>query len=61
MEQIVNIANQLIACIVNIIFFLVSYGMIFYVLGSIIYEIGKTLYERIRPFWKKWYQHIKHK
>ena len=35
MEQIINMSNQLIAVIVNVIFFLVVYGTIFYILGVI--------------------------
>ena len=37
MDQIVNIANQLIAVIVNVTFFLVIYGTVFYILGVVIY------------------------
>ena len=46
MEQIINMSNQLIAVIVNVIFFLVIYGTIFYILGVIIIGIVKTVYDK---------------
>ena len=50
MEQIINMSNQLIAVIVNVIFFLVIYGTIFYILGVIIIGIAKTVYDKFtRP------------
>ena len=61
MDQIVNIANQLIAVIVNVTFFLVIYGTVFYILGVVIYGLAKSVYERFSPFWKKWYQDMKRK
>ena len=61
MEQIINMSNQLIAVIVNVIFFLVIYGTIFYILGVIIIGIVKTVYDKISPIWKKWYQDMKRK
>ena len=45
MEQIINMSNQLIAVIVNVIFFLVIYGTIFYILGVIIIGIVKAMDE----------------
>lgn len=59
MDQIVTIANQLIAFIVNVTFFLVVYGTAFYFIGVILYGIARTVYERFSPFWKKWYQSIR--
>ena len=44
MEQIINMSNELIAVIVNVIFFFVIYGTIFYILGVIIIGIVKTVY-----------------
>ena len=61
MEQIINMSNQLIAVIVNVIFFLVIYGTIFYILGVIIIGIAKTVYDKFSPIWKKWYQDMKRK
>lgn len=61
MEQIINMSNQLIAVIVNVIFFLVIYGTIFYILGVIIIGIIKTVYDKCSPIWKKWYQDMKRK
>ena len=61
MEQIINMSNQLIAVIVNVIFFLVIYGTIFYILGVIIIRIAKTVYDKFSPIWKKWYQDMKRK
>ena len=61
MEQIINMSNQLIAVIVNVIFFLVVYGTIFYILGVIIFGIVKTVYDKFSPIWKKWYQDMKRK
>ena len=61
MEQIINMSNQLIAVIVNVIFFLVVYGTIFYILGVIIIGITKTVYDKFSPIWKKWYQDMKRK
>ena len=61
MEQIINMSNQLIAVIVNVIFFLVIYGTIFYILGVIIIGIIKTVYDNFSPIWKKWYQDMKRK
>ena len=61
MEQIINMSNQLIAVIVNVIFFLVIYGTIFYILGVIVIEIAKTVYDKFIPIWKKWYQDMKRK
>lgn len=61
MEQIINMSNQLIAVIVNVIFFLVIYGTIFYILGVIIFGIVKTVYDKFSPIWKKWYQDMKRK
>ncbi len=61
MEQIINMSNQLIAVIVNVIFFLVIYGTIFYILGVIVIEIAKTVYDKFSPIWKKWYQDMKRK
>ena len=61
MEQIINMSNQLIAVIVNVIFFLVIYGTIFYILGVIIIGIIKTVYDIFSPIWKKWYQDMKRK
>ena len=61
MEQIINMSNQLIAVIVNVIFFLVIYGTIFYILGVIIIGIVKTVYDKVSPLWKKWYQDMKRK
>jgi hypothetical protein len=54
-------SNQLIAVIVNVIFFLVVYGTIFYILGVIIIGIIKTVYDKFSPIWKKWYQDMKRK
>lgn len=59
MEQIVNIANQLIAVIVNVTFFLVIYGTIFYILGVAIFRIAQSVYARFSPFWRKWYQDMR--
>ena len=61
MEQIINMSNQLIAVIVNVIFFLVIYGTIFYILGVIIIGIVKTVYDKFSPIWMKWYQDMKRK
>ena len=61
MEQIINMSNQLIAVIVNVIFFLVIYGTIFYILGVIIIGIVKTVYDKFSPICKKWYQDMKRK
>lgn len=61
MEQIINMSNQLIAVIVNVIFFLVVYGTIFYILGVIIIGIVKTVYDKFSTIWKKWYQDMKRK
>ena len=61
MEQIINMSNQLIAVIVNVIFFLVIYGTIFYILGVIVFAIAKTVYDKFSPIWKKWYQDMKRK
>lgn len=61
MEQIINMSNQLIAVIVNVIFFLVIYGTIFYILGVIIIGIVKTVYDKFSTIWKKWYQDMKRK
>lgn len=61
MEQIINMSNQLIAVIVNAIFFLVIYGTIFYILGVIIIGIIKIVYDKFSPIWKKWYQDMKRK
>ena len=61
MEQIINMSNQLIAIIVNVIFFLVVYGTIFYILGVIIIVIIKTVYDKFSPIWKKWYQDMERK
>ena len=61
MEQIINMSNQLIAVIVNVIFFLVVYGTIFYILGVIIIGIIKTVYDKFSPIWTKWYQDMKRK
>ena len=61
MEQIINMSNQLIAIIVNVIFFLVVYGTIFYILGVIIIGIANTVYDKFSPIWKKWYQDMKRK
>ena len=61
MEQIINMSNELIAVIVNVIFFLVIYGTIFYILGVIIIGIVKTVYDKFSPIWKKWYQDMKRK
>ena len=61
MEQIINMSNQLIAVIVNVIFFLVVYGTIFYILGVIIIGIIKTVHDKFSPIWKKWYQDMKRK
>ena len=61
MEQIINMSNQLIAVIVNVIFFLVVYGTIFYILGVIIIGIIKNVYDKFSPIWKKWYQDMKRK
>ena len=54
MEQIINMSNQLIAVIVNVIFFLVIYGTIFYILGVIIIGFAKSVYDKFSPIWKKW-------
>ena len=61
MDQIINMSNELIAVIVNVIFFLVVYGTIFYILGVIIIGIAKTVYDKFSPIWKKWYQDMKRK
>ena len=61
MEQIINMSNQLIAVIVNVIFFLVIYGTIFYILGVLIIGIVKTVYDKFSLIWKKWYQDMKRK
>ena len=55
MEQLVTYANQLIACILNWMLFLMVYGVIFYCLGVVIFRIIRVLFDRFSPTWKRWY------
>ncbi|WP_124060528.1 hypothetical protein [Gordonibacter sp. Marseille-P4307] len=59
MEQMVEMANQLIAIIVGCTAFALIYGTIFYFLGYLIFSILRGILKDLQPVFRRWHQSLK--